>query len=279
MFWKFTLSYFFSFLLGVLVIGFIVGKPYWREFQRNKVKQRPFKKHWRKIIQTRMPYFQKMPADLQLQLKELIQVFLEEKRFIGCNGLQITDEMRVTIAAQACLLLLNRKTDMYPKLESILVYPSGFIKEQQSVHSGGVHHTERTRLIGESWEFGKVVLSWQDTLEGALIPDDGHNVVIHEFAHQLDQETGIANGAPILDKDQDYDSWSKILSEQFAVLQQQAREGEPSLFDYYGATNPAEFFAVASEVFFEQSQQLYIQHPKLYQQFKLYYHVDPLNWY
>lgn len=272
------LSFFASFLLGAAVIGFIVGKPYWREYQRNKIKQRPFKKEWRKIIQRRMPYFQKMPVDLQLQLKQLIQVFLAEKKFIGRNGVEITDEIRITIAAQACLLLLNRKTNMYPKLQSILVYPHGFIKQQQNVYAGGVHHTERTTLIGESWEFGTVVLSWQDTLAGAEVPDDGSNVVIHEFAHQLDQETGYANGAPILDKSQNYQVWSNILSQQFDKLQQQASQGEPSLFDYYGATNPAEFFAVATEVFFEQAKPLYLSHPALYQQFKLYYHVDPVNW-
>jgi len=219
-----------------------------------------------------------MPADLQLQLKDLIQVFLAEKNFIGCNGVVITDEIRVTIAAQACLLLLNRKTDMYPKLQSILVYPHEFIKEQQSVHAGGVHHTHRTRLIGESWEFGKVVLSWQDTVDGARDPNDGHNVVIHEFAHQLDQETGVANGAPILDKHQDYDSWAKVLSAAFAKLQSQVKIREASLFDYYGATNPAEFFAVASEVFFEQPHELSLESPALYKQLSLYYHVDPINW-
>lgn len=273
------LPYILSLLIGALIIGYIVGKPYWREIQRNKIKKQPFKKDWRKIIQHRMPYYQKMPADLQLQLKELIQVFIAEKRFIGCNGVVITDEIRVTIAAQACLLLLNRKTDIYPKLESILVYPHGFVKEQESVHSNGIHHTERTTLIGESWEFGKVVLSWGDTVEGALIPDDGHNVVIHEFAHQLDQETGKANGAPILAKNQSYESWSKVLSEEFQRLQHKVNMGEPSLFDYYGATNPAEFFAVASEVFFEQSNLLNNEYPKLYQEFKNYYRVDPLNWF
>lgn len=272
------LPYISSLLLGTFVIGYILGKPYWREWQRNKIKQQPFKKEWRKILQRRMPYFQSMPADLQLQLKGLIHVFISEKSFVGCNGVVITDEIKVTIAAQACLLLLNRKTDIYPKLTSILVYPHGFVKEQQSVHAGGIHHTERTTLIGESWEFGKVVLSWGDTLEGALIPDDGHNVVIHEFAHQLDQETGQANGAPILGKGQSYESWSKVLSQEFARLNEKARFGEPSLFDYYGATNPAEFFAVATEVFFEQSQQLYFEYPKLYQEFKQYYRVDPMNW-
>ena len=271
-----------SLLLPVFIalglIGYSVAKPYWREYQRDKIRNRPFKKEWRKIIQNRMPYFRQMPADLQLQLKQHIQVFLEEKNFIGCNGVKITEEIKVTIAAQACLLLLNRKTDYYPKLRTILVYPMAFVKEQQSINSDGVQYSHRVAMTGESWDFGKVVLSWQDTLDGAQDPDDGRNVVIHEFAHQLDQEDGRANGAPILGKKQNYQSWSAVFSAQFELLQKQAAHGSPTLFDYYGATNPAEFFAVASEVFFEQSRQLYLEYPKLYRELRLYYGVDPAQW-
>ncbi len=272
------LSYFLPIFIGLVLFGYSFGKPYWREYQRSNIKQRPFSKTWRKIIQQRMPYFRQMPTDLQLQLKEHIQVFLAEKQFIGCQGIEITDEIRVTIAAQACLLLLNRKTDYYPKLQTILVYPSAFIKHQQSVNSDGVHYQQQVTMTGESWNFGKIVLSWQATLEGAEITNDGHNVVIHEFAHQLDQEDGSANGAPILAKDQSYQCWSEVFSAQFAELQRQAAIGEPSLFDYYGATNPAEFFAVASEVFFERALELSYQHPKLYQQLTQYYQVDPVSW-
>jgi len=272
------LSYLLPVFIGILIIAYSVGKPYWREYQRNKIKNQPFKKQWRKIIQKRMPYFRKMPAELQLQLKRNIQVFLAEKEFVGCNGVKITDEMKITIAAQACLLLLNRKTNFYPKLHAILVYPRAFIKEHQSMHTNGVLHTQKTALAGESWDFGKVVLSWQDTLDGAKIPDDGRNVVIHEFAHQLDQENGKANGAPILEEGQNYKCWSEVFSIQFEQLKVQAKTGESSLFDYYGATDPAEFFAVASEVFFEQSEQFHYQFPMLYRQLKQYYQVDPLHW-
>jgi len=272
------LSFFLPILIGVLLIGYSVGKPYWREYHRGKIKNQPFKKQWRKIIQHRMPYFKQMPTDLQLQLKQHIQVFLAEKDFVGCNGVKITDEIRVTIAAQACLLLLNRKTDVYPKLKTILVYPRAFIKTQPSIQANGVQHTQKVALAGESWDFGKVVLSWQDTLEGAEIPDDGRNVVIHEFAHQLDQENGKANGAPILEKGQSYKCWSEVFLAQFEHLKAQAKVGEASLFDYYGATNPAEFFAVASEVFFEQAQKFYMEYPTLYRQLKQYYQVDPNHW-
>jgi Mlc titration factor MtfA (ptsG expression regulator) len=272
------LPYLLPIFIGALLIGYSVGKPYWREYQRNKIRSEPFKKSWRKIIQQRMPYFGQMPTDLQLQLKQHIQVFLAEKTFEGCNGVKITDEIRITIAGQACLLLLNRKTNFYPKLQTILVYPRAFIKEQQNMGADGLRYSEKVALAGESWDFGKVVLSWQDTLEGAKVPDDGRNVVIHEFAHQLDQENGKANGAPILAKGQSYKCWSDVFSAQFEQLQRQEKMGSPSLFDYYGATNPAEFFAVTSEVFFEQAHQFHATHPMLYQQLKSYYQVDPVHW-
>lgn len=272
------LSYFLPLFIGVLLIAYSAGKPYWREYRREKIRCQPFKKDWRKIIQQRMPYFRQMPADLQLQLKAHIQVFIAEKNFIGCNGVEITDEIRITIAAQACLLLLNRKTDYYPKLQTILVYPRAFIKEAQAKNADGVQYIQRSALAGESWDFGKVVLSWQDTKDGAHIPDDGRNVVIHEFAHQLDQENGRANGAPILAKGHSYQSWSETLTTQFEQLQRHASLGEPSLFDHYGASNPAEFFAVASEVFFEQAKQFQRISPTLYQQLSQYYRVDPILW-
>lgn len=272
------LSYLLPILIGILLISYSAGKPYWIDYQRNKIRQQPFKKQWRHIIQQRMPYFKKMPTDLQLQLKDHIKVFLAEKNFIGCNGVIITDEIKVTIAAQACLLLLNRKTNFYPKLQTILVYPRAFIKEQKERQENGLLYTQNVALAGESWDFGKIVLSWQDTLDGAKITDDGRNVVIHEFAHQLDQENGSANGAPILNKGQTYKCWSEIFSSEFEQLQIQARKGEPSLFDYYGATNPAEFFAVASEVFFEQPQAFNDRYSMLYKQLKQYYQVDPLYW-
>lgn len=272
------LPYLLPIIVAILIIAWLFGKPYWQEYKRKKVASLPFKKEWRKIIQRRMPYFRKMPTHLQLQLKQHIQVFLSEKKFIGFNGITINDEVRVTIAAQACLLLLNRKTDYYPKLKSILVYPRAFVKQHQVTNSDGVQFMHNSTLAGESWSIGKIVLSWQDTLNGANLPDDGHNVVIHEFAHQLDQEDGSANGAPILSNEQSYSCWADVFSAQFQKLQQQVQAQEPSLFDYYGATNPAEFFAVASEVFFEKSEALKYEHPKLYQQLAMYYRVDPSAW-
>ncbi|MBU2872332.1 M90 family metallopeptidase [Colwellia sp. E2M01] len=265
-------------VIGLSIIIYLMSKPYLLEHKRNNIKKLPFKKEWRKIIQKRMPYFKQMPTDLQLQLKQHIQVFIAEKEFVGCNGVEITDEIKITIAAQACLLLLNRKTNYYPKLKTILIYPGAFTKVQNQQAVDGTQQTKRINLSGESWDFGKVVLSWQDSVHGAELPHDGHNVVIHEFAHQLDQENGRANGAPTLGKEQNYQSWSDTFSKQFKLLQRQAAANIPSLFDYYGATNPAEFFAVVSEVFFEKSEQFAKEHPELYQQLTGYYKVDPIHW-
>jgi Mlc titration factor MtfA (ptsG expression regulator) len=225
-----------------------------------------------------VPYVRAMPADLQLQLKQHIQVFLAEKAFIGCDGLKITDEVRVTIAAQACLLILNRPRDYFPNLRQILVYPGSFVVNREHTDGIGVAHHARQVLSGESWSQGQVILSWHDTLEGAAIADDGQNVVIHEFAHQLDQETGFANGAPILRRRAHYARWSEVLGAEFNALQSRAMQGETSLFSDYGATDPAEFFAVISEVFFEQPQFMAAEHPALYRELTQFYRLDPLSW-
>jgi hypothetical protein len=224
-----------------------------------------------------VPYFRLLPADLQIQLKKHIQVFVAEKQFIGCAGLMVTDEMRVTIAAQACLLILNRKTDYYPNLERILIYPGAFIVDKLESDGAGVLSEQRAILSGESWSDGQVILSWEDTCDDANVIN-GKNVVIHEFAHQLDQENGAANGAPILSRGQNYQYWSEIFGAEFSKLQEQAESEQSSLFDYYGATNPAEFFAVVSEVFFERPQEMAGMHSALYQQLTRFYRVDPLSW-
>ncbi len=183
---------------GASAIGWILSQSWRDRRRRDKIRAKPFPKEWRTILKKRMPYFRSLPSDLQLQLKKHIQVFLAEKQFVGCDGLEIDDEIRLTIAAQACLLLLNRQTDYYPNLRQILVYPSAFIVRQQQRDANGLEWHSQRLLAGESWGQGKVVLSWQNTLDDAADPADGRNVVIHEFAHQLDQEAGDANGAPRL---------------------------------------------------------------------------------
>lgn len=264
--------------LALLFILWLIGAPYLTERRRRRLRERPFPEAWRAILRQRVPLVRALPADLRHRLRQQIQVFLAEKAFIGCNGLEVSDEMRVTIAAHACLLILNRPDGGYPHLRQVLVYPDSFVVERSHTDDVGVAHQARQVLAGESWSEGQVILSWHDALEGAAIPDDGRNVVIHEFAHQLDQETGAANGAPLLARRAHYQRWSRVLGAEFRLLQRRAAAGIETLFDAYGATNPGEFFAVISEVFFEQPRRMAEEHPALYQELASFYRLDPLSW-
>lgn len=267
-------------LFGLLLVFamWVLSEPLRTERRRRRIRSRPFPAEWRAILQRRVPYFRLLPVDLQLQLKKHIQVFVAEKAFIGCRGLEVTDEVRITIAAQACLLLLNGKATYYPRLQQILVYPAAFMVHRVQTDGAGLSQEQPQVLLGESWVQGQVILSWEDSLEGAAVVDDGRNVVIHEFAHQLDQEKGHANGAPPLAGRQRRARWARVLNEAFEQLQQQVRAGEASLLSPYGATDPAEFFAVASEVFFEQPQQLAQEHAALFDELSTLYRINPLSW-
>ena len=269
----------------LIVVGLALGlaawfaaAPLWQQHRRARLRQQPFPSAWRRILRRRVPLLQKLPADLQLRLKQDIQVLLAEKPIIGCAGLVVTDEMRVTIAAQACLPLLGARRGYYPALKQILLYPGAFVVDRPHASPGGVQSDQRRALAGESWVQGQVLLSWQDVLNGAADPSDGHNVVIHEFAHQLDQAKGYANGAPTLASKAAYERWSRVMQAEFNALHQRLAQGEDGVIDAYAATDPAEFFAVTSEMFFERPLDLAVAHPALYEQLSLYYRVRPLSW-
>ena len=264
--------------LAMLWIGWLVTEPWFTERRRARWRALPFPAEWRAILRRRVPYVRALPADLQLQLKRHMQVFLREKAFIGCAGFEVTDEVRVTVAAQACLLLLNRPTGYYPNLRQILVYPGAFVVDKVQPDGAGLMRDERRALSGESWARGQVILSWDDTVQGAAAPGDGHNVVIHEFAHQLDQENGPANGAPPLGPTQRRARWADVMGAAYTRLQHATAVGEATLFDPYGASAPAEFFAVASEVFFEQPHRFAAEQPALYAEFVALYRIDPTSW-
>lgn len=255
------------------------GPPLWREVRRARVRRRPFPAEWRGVLRRRMPAFARLPADLQLQVKRLVQVFLAEKPFVGCAGLAVTDEMRVLVAAQAALLQLNRRAGGFPGLREVLLYPGAFVVERERPGAAGLVHDERRALSGESWQRGQVILSWQDVVAGAADPADGENVVIHEFAHQLDSERGRPNGAPVLGAARArYARWAATWSAAFEEVRARLARGEPSLIGAYGASDPAEFFAVASERFFECPQALAAEQPALYRELAACYAVDPLSW-
>lgn len=247
-----------------------------RRRRRARLRATPVPDAWREIVARNVGLFRRLSADDQRELLGHVQVFLAEKRFEGCGGLVLTDEMRVTIAAQACVLLLHRDTDYYPECASILVYPDAYVAPVQEQGPDGVVHEGASARLGESWVRGVVVLSWDDVLAGARDVHDGHNVVLHEFAHQLDQEDGTGDGAPPLPRRSMYVAWARVLSAEYAALRADAAAGRPSVLDHYGATNPAEFFAVASECFFETPRALRTKHPALYEELRQFYGQDPV---
>lgn len=260
-------------LLAVMAAGF--AYPGWR---LRRALAQPLRSDWRAILERTIPMYRNMSGELQHQLQKLVQQFLFQKKFVGCAGLEVDDEMRVTIAGQACLLLLNRPTRVYPALHTILVYPTAFLVPRNEVDAAGVVTPARQDLLGESWSDGRVVLSWDHVRRGTSDWTDGQNVVLHEFAHQLDSESGSNNGAPYLGNPHSYRQWSEVLSRDFASLQTDAMYRQHSVMDHYGATNPAEFFAVATETFFEKPHALAERHPELYAEFFKYYRVDPRAW-
>lgn len=262
----------------LLVVAGLCAQPVLAAWRRKALRNRPFPPAWEAILESRVPQSRLLPAKLQARLREHIQVFIGEKAFLGCDGVTIDDDVRVTIAAQACLLTLGGRTDFFPNLRQILVYPGAFVVDRVRAEPSGVLQEQRQVLSGESWSRGQVVLSWEDVLHGAAVADDGRNVVIHEFAHQLDQEKGYANGAPLLPSRERYQRWSQVLAREYARLTYEAAWQLPSLFNYYGATDPAEFFAVISEVFFEQPQRMALEYPELYRELRDMYRVDPQAW-
>ena len=236
----------------------------------------PIPIEWETVIRRRVHYFAFLPPGKKDELRGLIQVFLDEKWFEGCRGLQITDEIRVTIAAYACILLLGGQSDMFPKLRTILVYPHSYLAPHYSRRPDGTVSEGLQGRSGESWSFGNIVLSWQDVLENSTAFREGRNVVFHEFAHQLDFESGSAQGAPILPRGANYADWARVLGSVYESLVHSLESGWPSLLDKYGASNPAEFFAVATECFFLKPAELKEVYPELYSQLKIYYRQDPV---
>ena len=255
----------------------LFGLFVYQTFLRDRlIRARSFPASWSAILDERLPVYAALAPPEQRRLQQLIQLFIAKKRFYGCAGLEITEEIKVTIAAQACLLLLNRGWSVYPKLSAILVYPEAF-RVQRDQHSEGIVSATSRNLSGESWSNGRVILSWDNVERGVTDFSDGQNVVLHEFSHQLDSESGSTNGAPPLGRNS-YKAWAAVFSENFEDLRDRSRRQQDIVMDEYGATNPAEFFAVATETFFEKPHQLYKRRKALYEELSLYYQLDPRSW-
>ncbi len=268
-------------LVGVIlvVLAVLIGRPLWRARQRRRVRARPMSEEWRAIVASALPVYHRLPDPLRLRLDGLIQQFIAEKEFIGCRGLEVTLEMKLTIAAYACLLIANRSSRVYEALYSILLYPTAFIVPEEEQDEAGVITAHESILSGQAWETHRIILSWDDIEAGLRDKGSGYNVVLHEFAHYLDAEDGGANGAPWLSDAADYTRWSQVMTEEYERLITADRRGEETVLDPYGAEDPAEFFAVATETFFERPVDLKIKHSALYAELAAYYRVDPAAWY
>lgn len=248
---------------------------WWKRWRRNRLAGKQFPDEWLRIIDKNVPFYKKLAAEDQKELQRHILIFLGEKRFEGCAGLRITDEIKTTIAAQACILLLHRKTDYYPGLSSILVYPQAYVAREVRQPAPGIMTEEDEVRMGESWHHGSVVLSWDDVQHGAGDVCDGHNVVFHEFAHQLDSSAARRDSTPVLLDRSTYVAWARVLERDYQKLRRDVARHRPTLLDKYGATDPAEFFAVATECFFERPSQLRQLHRELYEDLRLFYQQDP----
>jgi Mlc titration factor MtfA (ptsG expression regulator) len=243
-----------------------------------RILETPFPEAWAAILEANLPSYARLDDADRKTLRDKTQIFLAEKRFEGCGGLELDDEIRVTIAGQACLLLLHLdEEDVFPSVQTILVYPSAYKVPPRPHLRGGVVIEQESARLGEAWGWGTIVLAWDAVLRGAHAPDDGHNLVVHEFAHALDWEDGAGDGAPVLPRRAMYGPWAKVLGTEYEELLRASEEGERSLLDAYGATNPAEFFAVASEVFFERPERMKREHPALYEQLAAFYRQDPAS--
>ena len=248
---------------------------------RNWRRRRVLRKHaidpvlWRRVAET-LPFLDGLDQAEQRRLEQMVLVFLAEKEFAGAGGLAINDDMRLSIALQACLPVLNLGLDWYDGWVGIVVYTGDFRLERSETDEDGVVHEWRDQLAGEAMPGGPVVLSW-DAARASHDPDEDDlmNVVIHEFAHKLDMRNGDADGQPPLHPGMSRQRWRAAFDAAYAHFCKAVDAGEETFIDPYAAEHPAEFFAVTSEVFFEWPHELKADYPEVYEQLALFYRQDP----
>ncbi len=225
------------------------------------------------LLERRVPLYRALPAEYRPSLHAAMRRFLVDKIFVGCGGFAITEEVRHLVAAQACLLVCLREPARFDGFTSVLVYPEEFVVDVVE-HDGEVEIVGEETRAGESWAGGPVILSWADVEESLAWPGEGYNVVLHEFAHKLDDENDLGDGLPVLRDPTQLGSWARVLGAEYEAL----RRGDGELIDDYGAVSPAEFFAVVTEVYFEQGAALAADHPALYAEFRRFYGFDTAGW-
>jgi MtfA peptidase len=241
-----------------------------KDWRRERILARPFPEGWLGYLRKNVAHYEYLSEAEQAKLRDAVQVFVAEKNWEGCGGLVLTDEIKVTIAAQACLLVLGLEHNCYDRVLSVLVYPRAY--------RGGAHEELGLRgegRSGEAWYRGPVVLSWDDVSYEGRHPRGGHNLVFHEFAHQLDMLDGAINGTPPLKGAEQARRWHDVMTAEYRRLVAASEHGRATLLDHYGATNEGEFFAVCTECFFDRPVEMRRQHPQLYDLLREYYRQDP----
>jgi Mlc titration factor MtfA (ptsG expression regulator) len=247
---------------------------WFREHHHKELLEQPFPTEWLPILEENVGHYAYLNEEERGRLRADMRIFADEKSWEGCGGLEITDEVKVTIAAQACLLLLNLEHNYFSNVESILVYPTAYVAKQLTVGPDGVVEEGPSQRLGEAWQIGPVILSWMDVKSGSMNESDGHNVVLHEFAHKLDLGEGGVDGVPRLEDTAQYERWAEVMSAEYRRLVEDTEKGHATLLDEYAATNAGEFFAVATECFFEKGRQMRDRHTELYDVLKSYYRQD-----
>lgn len=259
--------------VGAAVYGYRVSA---RKRRRQELLEAALSDDERAIIADQVPLVRRLPQDLREKLEGKINLFLEQVEFQGCNGLDVTDEMALSIATQACLLVVNTEA-WYDDLTTVMVYPGAFKSVRAQMDGYVVTETEIIRT-GESWSRGPVILSWADSEQGAQDDRDGHNVVLHEFAHQLDNRSGHTDGVPLLNRGQSFAEWSRVFEEAYKRHVRNVEAGRRTVIDAYGMEGYEEFFATSVEVFFEKPARLRHDEPDVYEQLQQLFCLDPATW-
>jgi Mlc titration factor MtfA (ptsG expression regulator) len=246
-----------------------------RRRRRRRILAQPFPPRWLDYLHDNVGHQAFLSQEERARLRDDLRIFIAEKRWEGCGGLRMSDEIKVTVAAQACLMILGRTLDSFDRVQTILVYPRPYRAPEQKPVGASASLESTTVLLGEAHYRGPVILSWREVLRDGRYPGHGKNLVFHELAHQLDMLNGAADGTPHLDAPEQYRRWQEVMGAEYRLLIKETEQGRKTILDPYGTTNPAEMFAVATECFFDRPLPLLDRHPQLYEVLREYYRQDP----
>jgi MtfA peptidase len=246
--------------------------------RRRKILAEPFAPAWQDVLDHNVGHLAWLADADRARLRSATQIFLAEKQFEGCGGLELTDAMRVTVAAEACILILGMDDFYFDNVQTVLVYPSKFVVPSREALTDAVTLEGEKNALGAAHHRGPVILAWAETLDNARRPGHGQNVVFHEFAHQLDMLNGDFDGTPALDDEDLRQRWARVMAHEYDRLCWAVDHGKKTLLDPYGATNEVEFFAVVTECFFDLPWELERRHAELYELMCDYFRQDPAGW-